>query len=101
MRTLQIAVFLFGILGCVQSLDTTGFMVGRVIFPEESLTPMKIGGPEFVSQERRSDLQDVLNDGTFASNSSNDTRFESGCSDSVQCNVTWNFTEVKRFGLED
>jgi hypothetical protein len=89
MRALRIGIVLFGILGCVQSLDTIGFMVKRVVSPEQSLTPMKIGGSEFVSPERGRNLY------------RRSSIIQSGCPDSAQCNISFNFSEVKRVGLED
>ncbi len=94
MRAHRIVFVLFGFLGIVQSLETTEYMVGKLIFSEESLTPMKIGGSEFVSQERSRNMQ-------YRGRSQIESA-ESGCSDSgVECNRGWDFSEVKRFGIED
>ena len=89
MKALRTVLVLFGVLGCVQSLDTIGFMVKRVVSPEQSLTPMKIGGSEFVSPERGRNLY------------RRSSIIQSGCPDSAQCNISFNFSEVKRVELED
>jgi hypothetical protein len=111
-------VFIGVLLVCVQSSGTTGNILGRVIFPEESMKPMNvgvlIGVSNFEFQERRSDqdaqVNYVLNNGThasnssnskngtYSSNSSNSTQFKSDCMEDFECNVSWTSAEVNQTG---
>jgi hypothetical protein len=95
--------FLGVLLVCVQSSSTTGNILGRVMFPEEGMKPLSIGVligvSNFDFQELRSDQENFFfNNGTYASNSSNNTQIKSDCMDDFECNVSWKFAEVNQTG---